>query len=141
MNIKINQNTTDDAILNELGGRFTRVRLERNLTQAQLAEQAGVAKRTVERLENGEVGVRLWGFLRICRALGLVERLDALLPEMAMPGPIEQFKFRHKMRKRATGSRGQHKAPKLLRYEPLTVTSVTSLREDPPRVWQWGDEQ
>ena len=37
---------TDEAILRELGGRLTAARLERNLTQEALADQAGVSKRT-----------------------------------------------------------------------------------------------
>ena len=48
--MKITKQATDEAVLSELGGRLAQVRLERNLTQAQLAEQAGVSKRTVERL-------------------------------------------------------------------------------------------
>ena len=57
--MKITKQATDAAVLTELGGRLTRLRLERNLTQAQLAEQAGVSKRTVQRLESGDVSPRL----------------------------------------------------------------------------------
>lgn len=46
--------TTDAAVLAELGDRLSRRRLQRNLTQAQLAREAGVSKRTVIRLERGE---------------------------------------------------------------------------------------
>jgi len=42
---------SDEALLQELGQRIARLRLERNLSQAQLAEQAGISKRTLERLE------------------------------------------------------------------------------------------
>jgi transcriptional regulator with XRE-family HTH domain len=42
---------SDEALLQELGRRIARLRLERNLSQAQLAEQAGISKRTLERLE------------------------------------------------------------------------------------------
>jgi transcriptional regulator with XRE-family HTH domain len=44
---------TDKSILAELGGRLAQRRLELKLTQADLAEQAGVSKRTVERIEAG----------------------------------------------------------------------------------------
>ena len=56
----------------EMGGRLARVRLERNLTQIQLAEQAGVSKSTVERLESGAVATQLSGFIRVCRVLDLM---------------------------------------------------------------------
>lgn len=100
--MKISPNLTDQAILQELGGRLAAARIERNLTQAALAEQAGVAKRTVERLESGEVATRLSGFLRVCRALGLLERFELLLPE-AVPGPMAQLKQQGRKRQRATG--------------------------------------
>jgi transcriptional regulator with XRE-family HTH domain len=95
---------TDDAILRELGERLTGARLERNLTQEALAVQAGVSKRTVERLESGRVGTQLSGFVRVCRALGLVERFNAFVPEQG-PSPIAQMKLQGRKRKRASGRR------------------------------------
>jgi len=95
---------SDEGILRELGGRLTGARLERNLTQAALAEAAGVSKRTVERLESGEVATQLSGFVRVCRALGLLERFDTLLPE-AMPSPMEQLKSQGRQRRRASRKR------------------------------------
>ena len=67
--MKITKQATDEVILGELGGRLAKIRLDRNLTQAQLAVEAGVAKRTVERLEAGTVGTQLSGFIRVCRAV------------------------------------------------------------------------
>ena len=87
--MKITKQATDDVVLAELGGRLARIRLERNLTQGQLAEQAGVSKRTVERLESGAVATQLSGFIRVCRVLGVLERLDTLVPE-PVPSPIAQ---------------------------------------------------
>lgn len=98
------QHATAEALLGELGGRLARARLDRNLTQAGLAGQAGVSKRTVERLESGAAATQLSGFLRVCRALGLLERFDALIPEPA-PSPIAQLKLRGKQRRRASSAR------------------------------------
>ena len=102
--MKISSQLTDQTILKELGERLAAVRIERNLTQAALAEQAGIAKRTVERLESGQVGTQLSGFLRVCRALGLLDRLETLLPEHA-PGPMAQLKQQVPKRRRATGKK------------------------------------
>ena len=66
-----------------------------------LAERAGVAKRTVERLESGAVATQLSGFLRVCRALGLLEGLETLVPEPAA-SPIAQLKLQGRQRKRAS---------------------------------------
>jgi transcriptional regulator with XRE-family HTH domain len=102
--MKITAQLTDPIILQELGGRLASARIESNLTQAALAEEAGVAKRTVERLESGEVATRLAGFLRVCRALGLLERFETLLPEPAL-SPLAQLKQRGRKRQRATGKK------------------------------------
>ncbi|HEY1716698.1 MAG TPA: helix-turn-helix transcriptional regulator, partial [Verrucomicrobiae bacterium] len=53
--MKLTKQATDETVLAELGGRLTRIRLERNLTQLQLAKEAGVSKNTVQRLEAGAV--------------------------------------------------------------------------------------
>lgn len=102
--MKITAQLTDDGILRELGVRLAGVRLGLNLTQAALAERAGVAKRTVERLESGEVATQLSGFLRVCRALGLVDHFNALIPEPT-PSPIAQLKLQGKTRQRASGKK------------------------------------
>lgn len=109
--VKIESSVTDRAILQELGVRLTAARLARNLTQAALAEQAGVSKRTVERLESGQVATHLSGFLRVCRALGLVDRFDALVPSPE-PGPVAQLRLQGKTRKRASSKAATSHAPK-----------------------------
>jgi transcriptional regulator with XRE-family HTH domain len=116
--MKINGNATDDAVLTEIGSRLTQTRLSFNLTQAQLAEQAGVSKRTVERLEAGAVATQLSGFIRVCRVLKVLDRFDSLIPK-SMPSPIAELKLRGKQRQRASGG----KAP-----------------EPPAKKWHWGDE-
>ncbi len=116
--MKITAQLTDDSILKELGVRLTSVRLARNLTQAALAEQAGVSKRTVERLESGAVATQLSGFLRVCRTLDLLERFESLVPEV-MASPMEQLKKQGRKRQRASGKKAAPAKPKK---------------------WTWGDE-
>ena len=115
--MKISAPLTTEAILLELGERLAGVRLARNLTQAALAVQAGVAKRTVERLESGEAATQLSGFVRVCRALGLLERLDGLIPEQAA-SPMTLLKLQGRKRQRASG---QKAAP------------------GEAKKWQWGE--
>jgi transcriptional regulator with XRE-family HTH domain len=100
--MKIDQNLTDEAILQELGSRLAASRLQANLSQEALAEQAGIAKRTLERLESGEVATQLASFLRVCRALGLMEKLDTLIPGPVV-SPIAQLKLKGRQRRRASG--------------------------------------
>ena len=51
--MKISELLTDNVILAEIGERIARRRLDLQLTQADVAEQAGVSKRTLERIEFG----------------------------------------------------------------------------------------
>ena len=105
--MKIENKTTDEAVLAELGVRLARVRLERNLTQAELAERAGVSKRTVERLESGGAGgegTRLSALIRVCRAFEVLDRLEMMFPEVA-PSPMMQLKLAGRRRLRASGTR------------------------------------
>ena len=116
--MRLTKQITDEAMLRELGGRLASARLAANLTQAKLAEEAGVSKRTIERLESGEVASRLSALVRVCRVLGLLDRLDALVPP-ATPGPVEQLKLAGRSRQRASQPR-----------QPAARRSKT---------WTWGD--
>ncbi len=99
----------DEAVLLELGRRLTAIRLGQNLTQRELAERAGLGLRTVQRLERGENATQLGGFVRVCRALGLMDRIDQLLTEPP-PSPLDQLKRQERKRQRASGRR-QASAP------------------------------
>lgn len=102
--MKIDSGLSDEAVLGELGERLSAARLARDMTQAVLAAEAGVSKRTVERLESGEVASRLSAFVRVCRVLGLLDRLDSLLPAPG-PNPVDLLKLAGRRRQRASGSR------------------------------------
>jgi transcriptional regulator with XRE-family HTH domain len=117
--MKIVKQATDQVILRELCGRLARMRLDLNLTQAQLAEQAGVSKRTLERLESGNVATQLSSFIRVCRVLGVLDRIDLFVPEPA-PSPVEQLKLRGRKRQRASANQA----------------TQASFKK-----WQWGNER
>ena len=99
-------NMTDPAVLTEIGLRIARHRLGRNLTQAQLAREAGVSTRTLERLEGGQPS-QLTSLIRVLRVLGLLGNLDAFLPP-AVPNPVEVLRSRGKPRRRASGRTREH---------------------------------
>jgi transcriptional regulator with XRE-family HTH domain len=93
--MKITNDLTDDALLTMIGARLARLRLSKNLTQKQLADQAGLGVRTVQRLEQGASATQLSGLLRVCRVLGVLERFDVLVPE-ERPSPMQQLKLQGK---------------------------------------------
>ena len=101
--MKISSLLSDDAILAELGQRLAHRRIARDLTQAQLAEQAGIAKRTVERIEAG-ASAQLSSLVRVLRVLELLDALDSLLP-VAGPGPLDLLRRQGRVRQRASTRR------------------------------------
>jgi transcriptional regulator with XRE-family HTH domain len=114
--MKFSNIISDDAVMEELGHRIAAARLERRMTQAQLAEAAGVSKSTVERLEDG-ASAQLTNVIRCLRALDRLEGLERLLPDTPT-NPIELLK------RRSPRSRAR----------PSKDTS-------PASGWTWGDRK
>ena len=99
-NMNFLPSASDESLLSEIGERLARVRIESGVTQSGLAEKAGVGKRTLERMESGG-SVQLVSLLRVMRVLGLVERLDSVLPAHGT-SPIALLKSQGKERQRAS---------------------------------------
>jgi putative transcriptional regulator len=108
---------SDDALLEELGDRLQRIRLNRNMTQAALAKEAGISERTIIRIEQGR-STQLSNLIRLLRSLGLLDNMDALVPKPAI-SPMQQIKVQSKSRKRASSSK-------------------TEKASEP---WAWGDDE
>jgi transcriptional regulator with XRE-family HTH domain len=109
----------EGSLLMGIGLRVAAARLQRNITQQKLADEAGVSRSTVRRLEGGE-SVQLSAFLRVLRALDLLEGLDLLLPD-ATVSPLHVLEHQGQKRKRASG--------------PKTIGDSAS------KPWQWGEDQ
>lgn len=116
--MRIGRESSEKAVLEELGERLSRYRLNRNQTQESLAEEAGVSERTIIRMEKGR-STQLNNLIRVLRVLDLLQNLDALLPAPPL-SPIQQVKLRGKQRERASSS-------------PQGPVSK--------KPWKWGDEQ
>lgn len=112
---------SDEVLLAELGRRLAGERLQRNLTQAHLAEQAGVSLSTVRRLEAGQ-GSNLVALLRVLRALGLLANLEALVPRQP-PSPLRDEGRQGRARRRASPSRD------------------TPAEGPPGAPWVWGEDR
>lgn len=65
--------------LAKLGRDLALARRRRRLTQASLAERAGIARKTLTRLEKGDPKVALEYFGRVLHVLGEVDRIGQLL--------------------------------------------------------------
>lgn len=126
--MRITPGLTDAAIAQILGERIERYRIEAGLTQAELAERAGIGKRTLERVEAGR-GTELITVIRVLRTLNALEGFERLLPELP-PSPIDQLELRGKRRQRVSHPRGRREA-----REHHNEVSESS----PAKPWTWGE--
>ena len=90
----------------ELGRHLRDLRLRQNIDQRQLAEQAGVALNVVKHLEGGK-GATVSSLIKVLRALGRVEWLGTLAPEVSV-SPMQLLKSKSKkpVRQRVSRSKG-----------------------------------
>lgn len=86
------------AILAEIGDRIRMRRFQMNLTQDEIASIAGVSPLTVANLEKGR-SVSLSNFIRILRALGLLDNFSFLLPDNQLT-PRQKFLYKTETRQR-----------------------------------------
>lgn len=107
-----------EVIERDLCKKLESVRLLQNVSQAKLAEAAGVSRRTISRMENG-AGTTLDTFIRVMLALNLSDHLAALLPDSDIR-PIERVGRKGKgERKNASSPRTPQQTKK----------------------WEWGNQE
>ena len=107
--------SSSTAIASALCKRLEEIRLSKNISQAELARQAGVSRSTMTRIADGQ-SISLDSFIRVIKALGLADHLAILLPDPSVR-PVELVTHEGKHRQRASGKRNS--------TEP----------------WSWGDEE
>jgi putative transcriptional regulator len=97
--------------------QLEKIRLMRNITQAQLAAEAGVSLPTISRLVKGK-GVSLDTFIRVMIAFGIQHSLAALLPDPSVR-PADRARNQGRERQRARPKKGSGELA----------------------TWTWGDEK
>ncbi len=115
----------------ELGKRFKSCRLNRNLSQAELAERCGLSRRTITALEHGE-GTTLATFIAVLRGLHKLDSLDDFLPHPGI-SPL------------AMVLRDDYD-PNPPEYARKDVTYPAKYAKKPRKAtktepWKWGDEK
>lgn len=101
--MRIDELSTDDAVLAELGERLARARLERDITQKQLADAAGVSRSALQHIEAGRPASTT-NLVRFLRALEMLDALERAIPERPV-SPIAELRRSRPARRRASGSR------------------------------------
>jgi transcriptional regulator with XRE-family HTH domain len=126
--MRIDEEMTSDAVLVELGRRVAAWRLDRGLTQEQLAFRADIGRATLQRLEAG-ASVQLTSLVKLLRSLGMLGALDALVPKSVPPTTAELDGAGDQQRPR-------QRAPRQHRARAAGDGSWQWLDGG----WQWADE-
>ena len=103
----------------EIGKRLKSRRLEMNLTQAEVAQKTGLARRTITAIENGE-GSTLTTLVTLLRTLNALDTLEGFLPD---PGPSPMAIATAMLREDSPKYASKPRKPK------------------PATPWKWADEQ
>ena len=106
-----------EAISHEIGQKLERLRLSRNITQAQLARDAGISERTLRRLESGD-NPTLNSLIRVLISLKIPQNIDLLVPDPRIR-PIERVRTKGAERQRSSSTKAPRKT----------------------RQWEWGTKR
>ncbi len=92
------QTMTDEAICKELGSRFKRLRLRKNITQKEIAERTQLSLKSIQALEGGSG--KLSTIVAVLREMGSFDQLENFIPEPGI-SPLALAKSQGKQRQRA----------------------------------------
>ncbi|MCK5542444.1 MAG: helix-turn-helix transcriptional regulator [Desulfobacterales bacterium] len=105
--MKVYKRMTDKSIAEELGDRVKKFRLNKNWTQKDIAEFSGISLKAIQNAEKGSC--TLLNYIKVLRALGLVEVLDSVIPEAATISPLQLAKMgKSRQRARSTKNAVEH---------------------------------
>jgi DNA-binding XRE family transcriptional regulator len=127
--MKKDKTISDKAVLENLGQSLAEFRIEQGLTQAALAKQAGIGKRTLERMEAGN-SCQTSALVRVLRVLGLEQQVHNIVPKHS-PGPMAVLEAQQKQRKRVRPKCGSR----------IAGSAVSKHRSKTQGSWTWGDEK
>jgi transcriptional regulator with XRE-family HTH domain len=94
---------SDPDIVREIGMAIRRMRLQRNMTQQDLAARAGIDRLTVGKLENGN-STSLLTLIQILRTLEQLEKLSGF-EDQPVISPLQAARLQGNPRRRASGRR------------------------------------
>lgn len=107
--MKIDNSISNELILDQIGQQIVNQRKGNGITQAGLAEKAGVSKRTIERLEAGK-SIQMINYIKLLRVFGLTGKLNlprspkttthiAPVVKTKQPAPVEPPQHEERIKK------------------------------------------
>jgi len=131
---------TDESALTLLGKRLAAFRIRNNWTQAQLAEQSGVSKGTVERIERGD-SVQVVNFIKVLRACGMLESFLSIFPDDS-PSPMQLLLMgKVKSRKRVRTPLKSTNAAGFLADNAAEYNTDNQASDAPKTPWVWDEDK
>ena len=91
---------SDPAIIKELGTQLRRIRLQKNMSQQELALKSGLYRSTISEIENGRTA-SLLSFIQVLRGLEKLELFESLA-EVVEASPLSLAREAGLMRQRAS---------------------------------------
>jgi putative transcriptional regulator len=107
---------SEQAIAQAIGLRLEALRVKKNISQAVVAEEAGISRTTLRQLMAGKG--TLLNLISVLRVIGELDRLSSLVEEVRS-SPIQMAKMAGKKRQRAYTTR----------KDPLAATAVTGQKK------------
>jgi transcriptional regulator with XRE-family HTH domain len=98
--MKIRQDHRTGAVLQEIGARLQRLRLQQNRTLAEVASAAGLGPATLQRIEAG-ANVNLKSLVQVLRVLNRLSDLDSIIADIEV-SPFEVSHHSGTPRRRAS---------------------------------------
>jgi len=95
---------SNNAIAQEIGRRLEQLRLEKNMTQQQLADEIGLSRVSYRKLAKG--AAKFENIIGALRALDRMDLIEKFIPETTF-SPMAQLKLKGKLPQRATGQRAK----------------------------------
>ena len=98
----------DPAIVKEICASLKQMRLNKNLSQEQMAQKSGLNRVTISRMEAGRAATLLT-LVQVLRALDKLDILNSFREEPVI-SPMQLLKLQGQQRKRASTSRNSSKS-------------------------------
>lgn len=115
--MRIEGKESENRIMKEFGNRVAKYRIALQKTQEELAEEAGVSRGTITRMEKGE-SIQFDNLIKVMKVLNICANLDMLVPDMN-DDPSDLLKL-GSQRQRATAKK----------YRKKQVNG-----------WKWGEDR
>jgi transcriptional regulator with XRE-family HTH domain len=131
---------TDESALTLLGKRLAAFRIRNNWTQAQLAEQSGVSKGTVERIERGD-SVQVVNFIKVLRACGMLENFLSIFPDDS-PSPMQLlYMGKIKSRRRVRSPHKNTNTANILADNAAEYNADKPANDTSKTPWVWDEDK